>query len=153
MKKAIRSLKPTRSSLFSAKTEYACVTLLELALHHGNPNPFPLKSVAEKHGISHRFLVQIVMQLKNAGLVESTRGASGGYRLSRPPEAITLADIVAIVDPPEPKKCHGDESALTRTLYDLWDELHLAQQEILANTTLASLVLRAQREYEIVYEI
>lgn len=129
------------------------MTLLELALHHGNPTPFPLNSIAEKHAISHRFLVQIVMQLKNAGFVISTRGASGGYHLARAPEAITLADIVAVVDPPEPKKCHGNESALTSTLFDLWDELHAAQHQILATTTLAALVQRAQQEYEIVYEI
>src|SRR5262245_55878645 len=82
--------KPARSSLCSAKTEYACVALLELALHHNDPTPLRLKAISEKHDISHRFLVQILLQLKTAGLVASTRGASGGYHLGRPPERITI---------------------------------------------------------------
>ncbi len=96
--------KPSRSSLFSAKTEYACVALLELALHHNDPTPLRLKAISDKHGISHRFLVQILLQLKSAGLVASTRGASGGYHLGRPPDRITIADIVNVIDPPEPMR-------------------------------------------------
>ena len=48
--------KLARSSLFSAKTEYACVALLELARHHNDPNPLRLKAISEQHEISHRFL-------------------------------------------------------------------------------------------------
>ena len=78
--------KPARSSLFSAKTEYACVALLELALHHNDPTPLRLKAISEKHDISHRFLVQILLQLKTAGLVASTSEAfraieQGGVKL------------------------------------------------------------------------
>ena len=103
--------KPSRSSLFSAKTEYACVALLELALHHNDPTPLRLKAISDKHGISHRFLVQILLQLKSAGLVASTRGASGGYHLGRPPDRITIADIVNVIDPPEPMRPDEAETA------------------------------------------
>ena len=62
----------------SAKAEYACLALLELAVRHGQPKPIRLSEVAEKHGLKKPFLVQILLQLKGAGLVASTRGATGG---------------------------------------------------------------------------
>ena len=67
----------------SAKTEYACVAVLELALNYGSGQPLQVRRIAEAHGIPSRFLVQILLQLKAAGLVSSTRGASGGYQLLR----------------------------------------------------------------------
>ncbi|HEY8505769.1 MAG TPA: Rrf2 family transcriptional regulator, partial [Gemmataceae bacterium] len=87
-----------RGVLFSAKAEYACLAMLELAARHGDPQPTPLKSIAERHGIPERFLVQILLQLKGAGLVASTRGAAGGYQLTRPPGQITLADVIGVLD-------------------------------------------------------
>src|SRR5580692_881061 len=87
-----------RGPLFSAKAEYACIAMLELAVRRSEPNPVRLKAIADMHGIPKRFLVQILLQLKAAGLVASTRGASGGYHLGRDPQNITLADIIAVVD-------------------------------------------------------
>src|SRR5580692_12212469 len=87
--------------LFSAKAEYACVAMMELAAHYTDSRPLRLADVADKHGISDRFLVQILLQLKQAGLVESTRGASGGYTLSRNPSDISLYDVLRVVDPLE----------------------------------------------------
>src|SRR6185312_7109349 len=87
--------------LFSAKAEYACVALLELAARFNDPRPVRLADVADKHGIPPRFLVQILLDLKRAGLVASTRGAAGGYALARSPDEITLFDILRVMDPPE----------------------------------------------------
>jgi len=53
--------------LFSAKAEYACVAMMELASRHGDPRPVRLTDIADKHGISSRFLVQILLQLKGRG--------------------------------------------------------------------------------------
>src|SRR5437870_6841115 len=86
----------------SAKAQYACVAMVDLACDYSNPNPVTLKHIAEKHGISQRFLVQILLQLKSAGLVESTRGATGGYLLAKLPSKISLADIVQAIDQPPP---------------------------------------------------
>ena len=63
--------------IVSAKTEYACIAVLELAARHGQPEPVRIRQIAEAHGIPSRFLVQILLQLKSAGLVQSTRGAAG----------------------------------------------------------------------------
>ena len=62
--------------LFSAKAEYACVAMLELSARHNDPKPARLADIAEKHGIPQRFLVQILLDLKRAGLIASTRGAA-----------------------------------------------------------------------------
>lgn len=145
--------KPARSSLFSAKTEYACVALLELARHHNDPTPLRLKAISEAHGISHRFLVQILLQLKTAGLVASTRGASGGYHLGRPPDRITIADIVNVIDPPEPTRLEESHTGLARAVHGVWAQILAAQRKILETTTLADLLQRSQAESEIIYQI
>ena len=145
--------KPSRSSLYSAKTEYACVALLELALHHHDPTPLRLKAISEKHSISHRFLVQILLQLKAAGLVASTRGASGGYHLGRIPERITIADIVNVIDPPEPTRGDDMPTAFARAIHVVWGQILGAQRKILETTTLADLIQRSQEEYDIAYQI
>src|SRR5437870_12962908 len=82
----------------SAKAEYACVAMLELAASHGNPQPMRVKSIADAHGIPLRFLVQILLQLKGAGLVASVRGAAGGYQLARAAEEVSLADVINVID-------------------------------------------------------
>ena len=63
----------------SAKTEYACIAMLELAAQYGSNEPVRIRKIAERHDVPPRFLVQILLQLKGAGLVSSVRGAAGGY--------------------------------------------------------------------------
>ena len=67
----------------SARAEYACLAVIALANRHLNDKPMPIREIAESHGISETFLTQILIRLKGAGLVISTRGSSGGYRLAR----------------------------------------------------------------------
>ncbi len=62
----------------SAKTEYACVAMLELAANYGSGEPVPIWVIAERHGVPARLLVQILLEFKAAGLVASTRGSAGG---------------------------------------------------------------------------
>lgn len=149
--------------LFSAKAEYACVAMLELAARYADPRPVRLADVADKHGISDRFLVQILLQLKQAGLVDSTRGASGGYTLSRNPSDISLYDILKVVDPlerptrkkagqsrkKENSKSTYKKAELQLTAYVLnvravWDRVVEAQQVVLKQTTLADLVAQSE---------
>ena len=84
--------------IVSAKTEYACIAVLELAARHSRDEPVRIREIAEAHGVPSRFLVQILLQLKSAGLVQSIRGAAGGYVLAREPEEITLLDVMTVVD-------------------------------------------------------
>ena len=82
----------------SAKAEYACVAMMELAGSYSDPQPVRIKAIADAQGIPPRFLVQILLALKTAGLVVSVRGAAGGYQLARPPDSISLASIINAID-------------------------------------------------------
>ncbi len=82
---------------FSSKEMYGLRAMAELASRYGE-GPIALSEVAESQGIALATLEQIVAPLRRAGLLESTRGASGGYALSRPPEEITVADVLRAVE-------------------------------------------------------
>jgi Rrf2 family protein len=125
----------------SAKTEYACVALLELAKHYGSAAPLQAKVIAQQHDIPSRFLVQIMLLLKGAGLVSSTRGAAGGYQLVRDPQTVTLADVRAIVEGTrEEAEVPPGASWATRTIRRAWCEAGQCEQQALAAITLADLV-------------
>ena len=130
--------------MFSAKAEYACLAMLELAARRGEPGPVRLVDIADKHGISRRFLVQILLQLKGAGLVATTRGASGGYQLAREPARISLADILSVVDRADPPHARPDAAPLAASLFEVWERLHAEREKLLRETDLASLVEAGQ---------
>src|SRR5262249_8270767 len=139
----------------SAKAEYACISVLELAAKYGASQPSRVRDVAEAHGIPVRFLVQILLQLKGAGLVASTRGAAGGYQLTRPPERISLADVInAIARPqPSPEDTPAHSSAAVRTLRGVWLELQAEEQRMLERVSLADLLRQIQETSELSYQI
>ena len=93
----------------SAKTEYACIAVLELAARYGSGKPVRIRDIADANGIPSRFLVQILLQLKSAGIVGSTRGAAGGYQLVKPPAEITLGEVMAVSDGQSPAPLSSDE--------------------------------------------
>jgi Rrf2 family transcriptional regulator, cysteine metabolism repressor len=139
--------------LFSAKAEYACVAMLELAARYADPKPVRLADVADKHGIPSRFLVQILLDLKRAGLVASTRGAAGGYALGRSPDEITLFDVIRIMDPPEQPVRSDDKlqpTGFVQSVRATWDRMVLAQEAILKDTTLADLASESQGDQYVI---
>ena len=133
--------------LFSAKAEYACVAMLELSARHNDPKPARLADIADKHGIPQRFLVQILLDLKRAGLIASTRGAAGGYALAKSPDDITLFDILTVIDPPEQPDSQNDPhqpTVFVQNVRAVWDQIVELQQARLKETTLAELVSQSQ---------
>jgi Rrf2 family protein len=139
----------------SAKAEYACVAMLELAANHTATQPTRVKAIADNHHIPLRFLVQILLQLKGAGLVGSTRGALGGYQLARPPEQISLADVIRVIDrapPPRPNN-NGTTSPAIRAIRSVWLDIQTQEQKALEEVTLADLVGRIQQANEASYQI
>jgi Rrf2 family protein len=132
----------------SARTEYACLAMLQLAQDYDSGELVQIRRIADEQGIPSRFLVQILLQLKGASLVASTRGASGGYRLARPPREITLAEVLEVMEGPErPTSNAGKSTPLVSALLQFCRELGEAQHDRLDDTTLADLVeLAAQRE-------
>ena len=134
----------------SAKTEYACIAVMELAVNYGSPEPVRIRNIAERHFVPPRFLVQILLQLKGAGIVSSTRGASGGYNLIPRPEDVTLGQVMGIIDGPMqvPKRSFDltTESEASRVLNDVWETAEYKRQNFLNNITFADLVKKCYPE-------
>lgn len=139
----------------SAKVEYACIALLELAGDYGSGEPVRIRQIAGSHGIPSRFLVQILLQLKGAGLVTSTRGAAGGYQLAKDPGEITLGEVMGIIEgqQPDPSNSSAIETPTARVLLDAWCEVASAQREMLASVTFADLVEQVRGHTEKMYYI
>src|SRR5207247_8342068 len=78
----------------SAKDEYACSAVLELALNYDTEAPVRVQDIAQRQGIPTKFLFQIMQILKRVNIVRSKRGTEGGYVLSRPPNQITVGVVL-----------------------------------------------------------
>lgn len=136
------------SMKISAKTEYACIAVLELASQYGTAEPIQIRRIADRHQVPPRFLVQILLQLKGAGLVASTRGAAGGYQLIRPPEEISLGEVMELIEggsqEPEPVPA---ASPAVQALQDTWSEVAQVHRRLLREISFAQLVEKA-KSYE-----
>jgi Rrf2 family cysteine metabolism transcriptional repressor len=132
----------------SAREQYGLRAMIELGRRH-RQGPVSLSDVAEAQSMSLGYLEQIVPLLKDARLVESTRGARGGYELSRAPQEITVGDVVRALEEGciMPLKCipggKGDESCGRQDVCaarDVWHKMHEGIVEVLDSTTLADLI-------------
>jgi Rrf2 family protein len=141
----------------SAKTEYACIAVLELASQYKTGEPVRIRKIAERHGAPPRFLVQILLQLKGAGLVASVRGAAGGYQLLSPPEEISLGRVMEVIDgrfeENNQNASGSSDSPIVKVLTQAWKEVAAAQHKMLDGITLADLLERAKTPAEQMYHI
>ncbi|HEX5442392.1 MAG TPA: Rrf2 family transcriptional regulator, partial [Pirellulales bacterium] len=122
---------------------------------YGSGEPVRIRSIADEHGVPSRFLVQILLQLKGAGLVTSTRGASGGYQLVKSPDEISLAEVMNVIEgPDEPIGTSASpESLAVKVLQSTWQEVADVEREMLHGITFADLVERAHRQTENMFYI
>lgn len=125
----------------STKTRYGMRFMIDLARAYGS-GCVALKDIAERQGLSKKYLEQVVAPLGAAGLLNVTRGHHGGYELSRPPEEITLADVVAASeDGLELLDCMSGLFACERqegcVSQRIWGGLQNAMNDYLAGITLA----------------
>lgn len=128
--------------------------MLELASNIGSGEPVRIRQIAAQHDIPSRFLVQILLQLKGAGLVTSTRGAAGGYQLIKPPDEITLGDVMSVIEGPQNGTSPASGSPAAQALHETWRHVEQMQQSMLARVTLADLVERiGQHSQENMYYI
>jgi len=81
-----------------AKIEYAYKAILELAIRYEKNGPVQLSTISESQDIPKKFLIQLLLRLKNANIVDSARGIAGGYYLTRSPSRISLADVIRAID-------------------------------------------------------
>ena len=83
---------------FSAKTQYALVSLIELAAIHGQGGVLQVGEIAQRQSIPDRYLEQMLTTLRRSHILRSLRGPKGGYQLARPPALVRLAEIVACLE-------------------------------------------------------
>ncbi len=139
----------------SAKTEYACLAMLELAAQYGSNEPVRIRTIADEHGIPSRFLVQILLQLKGAGFVASTRGAAGGYQLIKSPENISLGEVMTVIEGQETESTGAvaANSPTARVLVDAWREISQVEHDALYAISFGDLVSRIKRQNENMFYI
>jgi Rrf2 family protein len=142
----------------SAKTEYACIAMMELAAQYGSSEPVRIRKIAERHGVPPRFLVQILLQLKGAGLVASVRGAAGGYHLIKLPQEVSLGQVMEVIEGAgeengQPTSAASPDSPAVKVLQQAWKEVTDVQRKMLEGITLADLLERAKEQEEQMYHI
>jgi len=147
--------------IFTTKAEYGVRLMVELG-RQGAESPTSLKAIAEAEGLPLAYLERIVALLRKAGLVESTRGAHGGYRLARPAEDVRMDEVIlALEGSVAPMTCFVDDTdgaSGGRVLCNheassghgcatklLWMRVQGGVMEKLAQTTLAELVAFSMR--------
>lgn len=124
--------------------------MLELALHHA-ARPMHIKEISDAQDIPERFLEQILLLLKRAGYLRSRKGPHGGYTLSKPPEKISVAEVIRVMDGPlAPIDCVSVTAHEICPREDhcglkwLWKETRDAIAAILERTTFADLAARTE---------
>lgn len=135
----------------SSKSSYALRALFDMAYHTPGERS-KIETISEREGIPPRFLEQIFLNLKKAGLVGSRRGRGGGYYLKKPAEAITLAHIIRAVEGETCESLCRDTPAPSPdgtptghcVVAGVWNELAERIDELLVATTLADIVQRAE---------
>jgi Rrf2 family protein len=134
----------------STKIRYGTRAMLELACHYGE-GPIELKEIAKREDISLKYLEQVIVPLRTAGLVKSARGSKGGYFLAKPPSEVYLKDLVQILEGPlnlieclnDPKVCQKVPYCVTR---DIWKEVSDAIDRIFHSVTLEDMVQRKNKK-------
>ncbi len=121
------------------KAHYATVAMLALAQNHETGNLLTVRAIADEHDIPAQFLVQILQQLRAAGLITSIRGSSGGFKLERSPASISVADIVDAVCPSQSSGIADSQSSLCNTVREVWNELSELEHQHLTRWKLSDL--------------
>ena len=126
----------------SAKADYAVRAAVELAV--AGEGPVKGERIAQAQDIPLKFLENILLELRHAGLVRSQRGADGGYWLARPPEEITLAEVIRSVEGPianvrgeRPEQV--EYPGVAEPLRDVWIAVRASLRGVLETTTVADL--------------
>lgn len=132
------------------KGDYSLKAILDLALHY-NKGVLSIQELAKKGDIPVKFLEQILLTLKKGGFVGSKRGIDGGYFLARPPESITVGEVIRFIEGPiEPVACaNKDNYAKCKdfpycVFKDIWSNVYTATSLVVDTITFAELVRRTE---------
>ena len=133
----------------STRGEYGVRAMVALAHHYGG-GPLSITEIAKESSVPTAYLEQLIAPLRRAGLVESKRGAHGGYTLARAPEAVRIGDVYRVMEGPvAPMECVSEDlTEQTCPLIDgcearpIWLKVRDSIAEALDSTTLADLIAR-----------
>ncbi len=130
----------------SAKTDYGLRAVLELSIHFGE-GCIHSGDIAAAQNIPESYLVQLLNQLRKAGLIRSTRGPRGGHQLVRRPDEVTVGEVTVVLEGPVDLAGKGEDrppAAQAAVVFkEVWDDVENAIDAVLSATTFADLVRRA----------
>lgn len=134
----------------STKGRYGTMAMLDLSFHYGEGSIL-VKDIARRQMLPERYLEQILISLKAAGMVRSTRGTRGGFTLAKPPSQIRLSEIIQVMEGSmAPVECVDAPEAYPRTascaIHDVWEEMKRAMSNVLESITLQDLVERQTKK-------
>ncbi|PYS39003.1 MAG: hypothetical protein DMG14_15555 [Acidobacteria bacterium] len=146
----------------SARDEYACSAVLELALNYDTESPVRVQDIAQRQRIPMKFLFQIMQILKRVDIVRSRRGTEGGYTLTRPPSQITVGDVIRSISGPFVQLSCLDSGNLADDcgkqnpcqFKPIWAEVDRAIGNVLNSVTFEELVRRERTsQRQLMYHI
>jgi Rrf2 family transcriptional regulator, cysteine metabolism repressor len=130
----------------SVKVEYACRVLAQLARVHGMGQLAHIEKLAKIEAVPANYLVQILTELRTGGLIISRRGKQGGYALARSPEAISLYEIVTLIDGAFLDLNNAPAGFSGRRVHQVWQEVRKAFEDRAKQVTLDMLVGKGGEE-------
>ena len=137
----------------SARCDYACRALLELAFHWPNKDPVQTYTISERQDVPMKYLVQILIQLRRMGLVKSVRGKQGGYYLAKPPGNISLGEVIREVGGPLLPMANS-ATKKESVFATIWTEVEEAMARVLDKISFEDILNKAKGiEAAIVYQI
>ena len=128
---------------FTTKAEYGLAALADIAIHSEQGERATTVEIAQRQHISHKYLEQILLQLRQANLIRASKGQKGGYSLMQPANLIHISDVLNALDSSilaDAQDVDGD-SGLRRNIKDcLWDKMNGAMRDYTDRMTLAELI-------------
>ena len=138
-----------------AKIEYAYKAILELAIRYKGDLPVQIHVISKAQNIPEKFLTHLLLQLKSANIVNSSRGVAGGYYLTRPPSRISLADLFKAIDdtiiglPGKVRSTKGSQA--DKAIFNIWENISKSAEKQLEEVTFDKLITKIENEQLIYY--
>lgn len=127
----------------SSRVKYALLALIELASHPTPTIPLKISEITAKQPVPERYLEQIFTDLRREGIVQSQRGARGGYTLAREPWWITVLEIITVIEGDRRGREEGEEVTIEKDLVqEVWQQASQAAKSVLGQYTLQDLCQR-----------
>ena len=136
-----------RGLKISARTRYGLRILLDIAAHDHDPTPRAMSQISQDQQISVKFISRLVIPLRQAGLIRSVRGSTGGFRLARSPEDITLLKVIETMQGPlsildcltQKGTCPREANCLARWV---WEDVNTGFANVLSRVTIRKILSR-----------